>query len=169
MGSVITQWNRPLVFFSRKLSETQQKYSTAQIELLTIVETLKEFKGMLWGQKLVVYRGHQNRMRDALGLTSDRVYQLRSKEYGSKIVYIKGIDNTMSDTISRLNFTPKSALPEQTEQQTWMAVTEYWCATDQDTSEHSNEQHVHLMNHVFANHSKNEELFPITVKEFAGE
>ena len=71
--------------------------------------------------------GHQNRMRDALGLTSDRVYQLRSKEYCPKIVYIKGIDNTMSDTISRLNFTLKSALPEQTEQQTWMTVTKCWC------------------------------------------
>ena len=40
-------------------------------ELLAIVETLKEFKGMLWGQKLIVYTDHQNLMRDALGLTSD--------------------------------------------------------------------------------------------------
>ena len=71
LGSVITQSNRPLAFFSRKLSETQQRYSVTEIELLAIVETLKEFKGMLWGQKLVVYTDHQNLMRDALGLTSD--------------------------------------------------------------------------------------------------
>ena len=67
LGSVITQSNRPLAFFSRKLSDTQQKYSLTEIELLTIVETLKEFKGMLWGQQLVVYTDHQNLMRDALG------------------------------------------------------------------------------------------------------
>eukprot|EP00804_Cyclotella_cryptica_P026303 CCRYP_007643-RA/>CCRYP_007643-RA protein AED:0.43 eAED:0.43 QI:0/-1/0/1/-1/1/1/0/89 len=51
LGSVITQGNRPLAFFSRKLSTTQQKYSVTELELLAIVETLKEFKGMLWGQR----------------------------------------------------------------------------------------------------------------------
>jgi hypothetical protein len=47
LGSVITQSNRPLAFFSRKLSVQQQKYSVTEIELLAIVETLKEFKRML--------------------------------------------------------------------------------------------------------------------------
>jgi len=42
MGAVITQKNRPIEFFSRKLSTTQQKYSGTEIGLLTIVETLKE-------------------------------------------------------------------------------------------------------------------------------
>ena len=47
LGAVIVQNNRPLAFFSRKLSETQQKYSVTELELLSIVETLKEFRGML--------------------------------------------------------------------------------------------------------------------------
>jgi hypothetical protein len=74
LGAVITQDNRPIVFFSRKLSKTQQKYSVTEIELLAIVETLKEFKGMLWGQVIKVFTDHKNLTRDALGLTSDRVY-----------------------------------------------------------------------------------------------
>jgi hypothetical protein len=74
LGAVITQDNRPEVFFSRKLSEMQHKYSVMEIELLAIVETLKEFKGMLWGQDIKVYTDHKNLTRDALGLTSDRVY-----------------------------------------------------------------------------------------------
>jgi hypothetical protein len=41
----------PIAFFSRKLTETQQRYSVIKIELLAKVETLKEFKGMLWGKK----------------------------------------------------------------------------------------------------------------------
>ncbi len=45
LGAVITQDNMPIVFFSRKLSKMQQKYSVTEIELLAIVETLKEFKG----------------------------------------------------------------------------------------------------------------------------
>jgi hypothetical protein len=54
-GSVITQKNRPLAFFSRKLSDPQTRYNVTKKELLTIVKTLKEFKGMLWGQSIVVY------------------------------------------------------------------------------------------------------------------
>ena len=54
LGANITHQNRPLAFFSRKLSPAQQKYSLTKQELLTIVETLKEFKGMLWGQTLTV-------------------------------------------------------------------------------------------------------------------
>ncbi len=52
LGAVITQENRPIAFFSQKLSATQHKYSITKIELLAIVETLKEFKGMLWGQSI---------------------------------------------------------------------------------------------------------------------
>jgi hypothetical protein len=77
LGAVITQDNRPITFFSRKLSDAQRKYSVAKIELLAIVKTLKEFKGMLWGQQIKVFTDHANLIRDALGLTSDRVYRLR--------------------------------------------------------------------------------------------
>ncbi len=47
------------MFFSRKLNTAQQKYSVTEQELLTIVETLKEFKGMLWGQTITVYMDHK--------------------------------------------------------------------------------------------------------------
>jgi hypothetical protein len=67
LGAVITQGNRPIAFFSRKLSEAQSKYSVTKIELLAIVETLKEFQGMLWGQVIKVYTDHKNLTRDALG------------------------------------------------------------------------------------------------------
>jgi hypothetical protein len=106
---MITQDNRPIAFFSRKLSETQQKYSVIEIDLLAIVETLKEFKGMLWGQDIKVYTEHKNLTRDALGLTSDRVYrlQLLLEEYAPEIIYIKGIHNTVADAILQLEYDPK--------------------------------------------------------------
>ena len=49
LGAVITQENRPIAFFSRKLSGAQSKYTVTELELLAIVETLKE------GQRLNVY------------------------------------------------------------------------------------------------------------------
>jgi hypothetical protein len=71
LGAVITQDNKPIAFFSWKLSDMQRKYSITKTELLVIVETLKEFKGMLWGQQINVFTDHANLMRDALGLTLD--------------------------------------------------------------------------------------------------
>jgi hypothetical protein len=47
LGAVITQDNRPIVFFSRKLSDAQSKYTVTELELLAIVETLKEFNGIV--------------------------------------------------------------------------------------------------------------------------
>ncbi len=108
LGAVITQDNRPIVFFSQKLSNTQRKHSVTKIELLAIVETLKEFKGMLWGQNIKVITDHTNLMRDALGLTSDQVYQWRLllEEYRPKIIYIKGIHKTIADAVLRLEYDP---------------------------------------------------------------
>jgi hypothetical protein len=77
LGAVITQENRPIVFFSRKLSTMQHKRSVTKIEILAIVKTLKEFKGMLWGQSIKVYTDHANLIRDALDMTLDHVYQRR--------------------------------------------------------------------------------------------
>jgi hypothetical protein len=100
--------NRPIAFFSWKLFVAQGKYSVTKIELLAIVETLKEFKGMLWGQPIKVFTDHKNLTRDALGLTSDRVYQWRLllEENGPDIVYIKGIHNTVADAILWLEYDP---------------------------------------------------------------
>ena len=55
------------------------------------METLKESKGMLWGKDIKAYTDHKNLTRDALGLTSDRVYRwwLLLEEYAPEIIYIR--------------------------------------------------------------------------------
>ena len=109
LGAVITQNGKPIAFFSRKLSSAQRKYTITELELLSIVEVLKEFKGMLWGQRIKVYTDHKNLVRDALGLASDRVHRWRLllEEYNPEIVYIKGVDNIVADAISRLEYYPE--------------------------------------------------------------
>ena len=61
---------------------------------------------MLWGQQIKVYTDHKNLVRDALGLTCDRVYHWRLllEEYDPEIVYIKGTDNIVADAVSRLDY-----------------------------------------------------------------
>ncbi len=102
IGAVITQENRPIAFFSWKLSGAQSKYTVTKLELLAIVETIKEFNGMLWGQRINVYTDHKNLTQDGLGLMSNRVtrWRILLEEYAPKIIYIKGIHNTVADAIS---------------------------------------------------------------------
>jgi hypothetical protein len=85
LGVVITQENRPIMFFSRKLNKVQSIYSFTKIELLALAETLKESLGMLWGQPIKVYTDQKlsHKMHQALTLIADRVvhWRLLSKEF----------------------------------------------------------------------------------------
>ncbi len=125
----------------------QHKYSVTKIELLAIVKTLKEFKGMLWGKNIKVFTDHANLMRVALGLTSDRVYQWRLllEEYGPKIVYIKGTHNTVVDAVLRLEYDPSvnqsaesfhmtKVRNNSSQRQCWMTVSKKWCKLDIDSN-----------------------------------
>jgi hypothetical protein len=149
----------------------QRKCSVTKIELLAIVETLKEFKGMLWGQSIKVYTDHTNLIRDALGMTSDRVYQWRLllEKYGPKIVCIKCIHNTIVDTISRLEYDPSinqtaesyhmtkvRRSSKRSQRQSWMTVSKHWCNLGIDTNNHED------LNFAFANHGEEDEIYPLT-------
>eukprot|EP00804_Cyclotella_cryptica_P005789 CCRYP_000098-RA/>CCRYP_000098-RA protein AED:0.35 eAED:0.59 QI:0/0/0/1/1/1/2/0/492 len=164
LGAVITHNNRPLAFFSRKLSQAQQTDSVTEQELLVIVETLKEFKGMLWGQQITVYTDHKNLMQDALGLTSDRVYcwRLLLEEYGPTIVYIKGIHNTVADAISRLDYGPVTD-----DRSTWMTFAQCWCYHNMTQPESSLATTEESMNQVFVNRNEEDPIYPLTTREIA--
>jgi hypothetical protein len=102
-------------------------------------------------------------MRDALGLTSDWVYQWRLllEEYGPEIVYIKGIHNTVADAISWLEYDPsinQTAVSNGVHKQKGMTCN----LEKNDTTEH--EDHMNL---VFTNHKEEEEIYPLTTIEIA--
>ena len=59
LGAVIMQNNKPLAFYSRKLNSAQKRYTTGEQELLSIVETLKEFRSLLLNQRLIVHADHK--------------------------------------------------------------------------------------------------------------
>ena len=52
LGAVISHKVKPIAFYSRKLTDSQQWYRVTEIDLISIVETLKEFITILPGQKL---------------------------------------------------------------------------------------------------------------------
>ena len=44
LGAVINQKGKPIVFYSIKLTDVHQRYTVNERELLSIVETLNEFR-----------------------------------------------------------------------------------------------------------------------------
>jgi len=103
LGAVIMQEGKPLAFYSRKMSDAQRGYTTGEQELLSIVETLKEFRNILLGQKLIVHTDHKNILYH--NLSSDRITRWRHilEEYGPEYVHIAGKDNVVADALSRMD------------------------------------------------------------------
>ena len=60
LGAVISQGDKPIAFYSRILNSAKVNYTTTERELLSIVETLKEFRNILLGQLIKVYTDHKN-------------------------------------------------------------------------------------------------------------
>ncbi len=58
LGSVLKQAGNPIAFFSRKLTPPRRKYTTIMKELLSIVETLSEFRSLLKGNEIRVQTDH---------------------------------------------------------------------------------------------------------------
>ena len=73
LGLVISQNNMHIAFFSRKLNNTQRRYTTMEHELLCVIETLKEYRDILFGHEVIVYTDHKNLVDETLLMSSDRV------------------------------------------------------------------------------------------------
>ena len=103
LGAVISQNDKPIAFYSRKLKPEQTRYTTTERELLSIVETLKEFRNILLGQQIVVHTDHKN--LTCKNFNTERVmrWRLILEEYGPELKYIKGEDNIVADALSRLD------------------------------------------------------------------
>ena len=59
LNGVISQNNKPIVFFSIILSNTQHKYTSTEKELLAIVEFLKQFHRIIFGYEINVFSYHK--------------------------------------------------------------------------------------------------------------
>ena len=97
---------KPLSFFSRKLSETEQNYSKFYRELLAVFGAVKKWKDIIDGNQVTVFTDHKPIVgafhSDKPRLSDKQQRQLSFiGEYVLDVVHISGKDNVVADTLSR--------------------------------------------------------------------
>ena len=60
IGAVISKEDKTIAFYSQNMNIAQQNYTTTDKEVLSIVETLKEFCNILLGHQITVYTDPKN-------------------------------------------------------------------------------------------------------------
>jgi hypothetical protein len=95
-------------FYSRKLNTAQKRYTTTERdrELISAIETCKEYKNILLGYPIIIFTGHKNNTFNGLK-ASDRVLRtcwlLLLEEYGVTFEYLSGKKNVVADALSCLD------------------------------------------------------------------
>jgi hypothetical protein len=102
IGSVITQKDKPLGFYSRKLTDPQMRYTVTELELLAIVETLRDYNCILLGHLITIYMDHKNLTFSNFTTNCITRWRLIVEEYGPKIVYLPSKRNIIADALSCL-------------------------------------------------------------------
>ena len=96
------QKNKPIAYYSKKLTEAQRNYTTTEKELLAIVMTLKEYRKMLWGTKIFIYTDHKNLTFQTFSIQRVLGWRIFIDEFDTTLRYIKGAKNVLADCFSRL-------------------------------------------------------------------
>lgn len=92
-------------FYTKNLNDIQLNYTIGKKALLGIVEGLKAFKGVIWGQNVTVYTDHLNQLYNKLYFQRMIEWIVLLEECYPKIVHVTGVDNNAADALLRLDIT----------------------------------------------------------------
>ena len=101
LGSGIKQHGRPVAYYSHKLNSAQCNYTTIEKELVSIVETFKEFRTILLGSRIRVHMDHKNLTHCLTDFTTQRVLRwcLLLKEFNPTFLYKARPDNVLANAL----------------------------------------------------------------------
>ena len=105
---LISSKMRPIVFCSRKLSPTEQRYSTTEREMKALTYSFTQFKHQIESRPITFYTDHKplvtaDRLKDPFSRLGRLFFSLVAEDY--KILHIDGAKNFLPDFLSRASTT----------------------------------------------------------------
>ncbi|KAJ4439883.1 hypothetical protein ANN_08012 [Periplaneta americana] len=109
IGATLSQSGRPVAFFSRTLSKTEQRHSAVEKEAYAIVEALRKWRHylinryfkLITDQKSVMFMFNNTR-KNKIKNEKIKRWQLELSCYKYDIVYRPGRENAVADAFSRI-------------------------------------------------------------------
>ena len=106
LGAVLLQESKSIMYMSRALTETEQRYSNIERELLAIVYALERLNHYTFGRTITVQSDHQplqSIWKKLIVLTSPRLQRqlLRLAHYDINIEFLRGKENVIADALSK--------------------------------------------------------------------
>ena len=107
LGACLMQLGRPVSFVSRKLTDTEKRYSQIEKELLAVCFALQKFHLFVYGNKVKVYTDHKpliSVIKKDIHKVSARLQRLKLKllKYKIDLNYLPGTKMLIADLLSRL-------------------------------------------------------------------
>lgn len=115
LGAALLQDKQPIAYASRALTDTEQRYAQIEKEMLAIVFSLERFHQYTFGRKVTVHSDHKPLeaiLKKPLSSVPRRLQGmiLRCQRYDINLLYKKGSEMYLADTLSR------ASLPNTDEQ-----------------------------------------------------
>ena len=107
LGEVLLQESKPVMYVSRALTETEQRYSNIERELLAIVFAFERLNHYSFGRTITVQSDHQplqSIWKKSVVSSSPRLQRLllRLAHYDLNIEFLRGKENVIADALSRV-------------------------------------------------------------------
>ena len=107
LGAVLLQESKPVMYVSRALTETEQRYSNIKRELVAIVFALERLNHHTFGRTITVQSDHkplQSIWKKSIVSASPRLQRLllRPAHYDINIKFLRGKENVIADALSKV-------------------------------------------------------------------
>lgn len=109
LAATLSQKHRPVAFFSRTLTASEQNHSSIEKEASAIVECLRKWKHFLMGRHFTIITDQEAlsfifNQKHSSKIKNDKIlrWRLELSSYSFDIIYRPGKDNIVADTLSRI-------------------------------------------------------------------
>ena len=135
IGAILSQAERPIAFFSRTLSSSEQNQSTVEREAMAVVEASRKWREFILSFPTVI-KTDQKAISFMFSKQKSRIkneklarWRLELSELSYDIVYKPGVDNIPADSLTRTSAATQPKVPKLTDLHDALAhpgITRLW-------------------------------------------